>query len=112
LRVTIRAPLYQRFSKLGKRLISRYKNDLALSTYDIHLFHRLFLFFLAVEHHWPSPAGHPINEDFIPFAKNVIQRAAPISLIRLQLESKLNEIFKGVPVIPNFSGRSKEKMHK
>jgi len=111
LRVAIRVPLYQHFAKLGKRLISRYKNNLALSTYDIRLFYRLFLFFLALEHHWPSPAGHPINEDFIPLAKNVlwpflkqkewagtalktIQQAAPIPLIRLQLESKLSETLK------------------
>ncbi len=112
LRVTIRMPLYQHFTKLGKRLISRYKNNLALSTYDIRLFYRFFLFFLALEHHWPSPAGRPISEDFIPLVKNVvqpfleqkewagtalkrIQQAAPISLIRRQLESKLNETFKG-----------------
>ncbi len=111
LRITTRAPLYRHFAKLGKRLISRYKNDLALSTYDIRLFYRFFLFLLALEYHWPSPAGHAINEDFIPLVKNVIQpfleqkewvgpalktiqRAAPISLIRLQLESKLNETFK------------------
>jgi hypothetical protein len=111
LRITIRAPLYQRFSKLGKRLISRYKNNLTLSTYDIRLFHRFFLFFLSLEHHWPSPAGHAINEDFIPLVKNVIQpfleqkewvgtalktiqQTAPISHIRLQLESKLSETFK------------------
>jgi len=111
LRVTIRAPIYRHFAELGKRLISRYKNNLALSTYDIRLFYRFFLFFLSLEHHWPSPAGHTINEDFIPLVKNVlqpfldqkewvgtalktIQQAAPISLIRLQLESKLNETFK------------------
>jgi hypothetical protein len=111
LRVIIRAPLYQRFSKLGKRLISRYKNALALSMYDICLFHRLFLFFLALEHHWPSPASRPISEDFIPLAENVvwpfmeqkervdtlfksIQQAIPISLIRHQIESKLRETFK------------------
>ena len=111
LRVTMRMPLYHHFTKLGKRLISRYKNDLALSTYDIRLFYRFFLFFLALEYHWPSPAAHAINEDFIPLAKNVIQpfleqkewvgtalktiqKAVPISLIRFQLESKLNETFK------------------
>ena len=111
LSVTIRAPLYRRFAKLSKSLISRYKNDLALSTYDIHLFHRFFLFFLALEYHWPSPAGRPISEDFTPFAEDVvwplmdqkewvgpvfesIQHAAPIPLIRLQLENKLSETLK------------------
>jgi len=111
LRVTIRSPLYRYFAELGKRLISRNKNNLDLSTYDIRLFYRFFLFFLSLEHHWPSQAGHTINEDFIPLVKNVIQpfleqkewvgtalktiqQAAPISIIRLQLESKLNETFK------------------
>jgi len=66
---------------------------------------------MSLEHHWPSPAGHAINEDFIPLTKNVIQpfleqkewvgtvlktiqQAVPVSLIRLQLENKLNETFK------------------
>jgi len=108
LRIAIRMPLYQRFTKLGKSLISRHKNDLALADYDLRLFRRLFLFFLALEHHWPSPAHSHISVDFLPLAKDVvwplleqkqwagpaletIQQAAPLSWIRPQLDRKLSE---------------------
>jgi hypothetical protein len=108
LRIAIRMPLYQRFTKLGKSLISRHQNDLALADYDLRLFRRLFLFFLALEHHWPSPARRHISEDFLPLAKDVVwplleqkqwagpalesmQQAAPLSWIRPQLDRKLSE---------------------
>lgn len=111
LRIAIRMPLFQRFTKLGKSLISRHQNDLTLTVYDLRLFRRLFLFFLALEHHWPSPARSHISEDFLPLAKDVVwplleekqwavpalesmQQAAPLSRIRSQLDIKLRETFK------------------
>ena len=108
LRLSIRMPLYQRFAKLGRSIKSRHQNDLDLNNYDLRLFRRLFLFFLALEYHRPSAAHRRISEDFIPLAKDVvwpfldqkqwvepalesIQQAAPISRIRLELGSKLSE---------------------
>jgi hypothetical protein len=106
LRVTARAPLYKRFKKLGRSLISRHQNNLNLSNYDLRLFRRLFLFFLALEYHWPSSAQKRIREDFIPLARDVIwpllddnlwvepaleslQQTSPLSHILLVLESEL-----------------------
>ena len=106
LRVAARVPLYQRFKKLGRSLISRRQNNLNLSNYDLRLFRRLFLFFLALEYHWPSSAEKRIREDFIPLARDVIwplldeklwvgpaleslQQTSPLSQIRLVLESEL-----------------------
>ena len=108
LRVAARVPLYRRFKNLGRSLTSRYQNDISLSRYDLRLFRRLFLFFIALENHWPSSAHHRIREDFLPLAKNVvwpllnhkpwvgpsletIQLAVPLAQIRLELESKLNQ---------------------
>lgn len=114
LRVSARMPLYQRFSKLGRRLISRHQNDLALNNYDLRLFRRLFIFFLALEHHWPSPARHPIKKDFLPLAKDVVwphlsqkswlgptleslQQTVPLSQIRLRLNRALRKTFEPLP---------------
>ena len=111
LRLIIRMPLYKRFSILGRRLISRHRNYLELVDYDLRLFRRLFLFFLALEHHWPSPADYQIKSEFLPLAKDVVwpqldpkkwiepefelmQRSIPLSKIRLQLNDKLVETFK------------------
>ncbi len=108
LRVAVRVPLYQRFKKLGRSLISRYQNDLTLSSYDLRLFRRLLLFFLALEHHWPSSAPKRISADYLPLAKDVVwpllgeklwvepmlqsmQQTAPLPQIRFVLETKLSE---------------------
>ncbi len=108
LRVAVRAPLYQRFKKLGRSLISRQQNDLTFYQYDLRLFRRLFLFFLALEHHWPSSAHHRIREDFLSLAKNLVwprlddkfwvgpalesmQQVVSMPQIRYELESKLSE---------------------
>ncbi len=108
LRVAVRVPLYHRFKTLGRTLISRHQNKLSLSQYDLRLFRRFFLFFLALEHHWPSAAHHRIREDFLPLAKNVVwplledklwagpalesvQQTTPLPQIRLELQSKLSE---------------------
>jgi hypothetical protein len=108
LRVAARVPLYQRFKKLGRSIISRHQNNLNLSNYDLRLFRRLFLFFLALEYHWPSPAQKRIREDFLPLARDVIwplqddklwvgpaleslQQTSPLSQIRLVLESELRD---------------------
>ncbi len=110
IRVSIRMPLYQRFSKLGRRLISRHHNDLALNNYDLRLFRRLFIFFLALEHHWSSPARQPLNQDFLPLAEDVvwpllkqkswlgpalesIQQTVPLPKIRLLLAQALRKTF-------------------
>jgi hypothetical protein len=107
LRVAARVPLYQRFKKLGRSLTSRHQNNLNLSSYNLRLFRRLFLFFLALEYHWPSPAQKRISEDFLPLARDVIwplldeklwvgpaleslQQTSPLSHIRLLLESELS----------------------
>ena len=111
LRLSVRSPLYRRFAKLGQRLISQHQNDIDFNTYDLRLFRRLFLFFLALEHHWPSSAYHRIREDFLPLAKNLvwprlddeiwvgpalesIQQAASLPQIRYELESQLSETLK------------------
>ena len=108
LRVAARVPLYQRFKKLGRSLTSRHQNNLNLSNYNLRLFRRLFLFFLALEYHWPSPAQKRISEDFLPLARDVIwpllddklwvgpalksvQQTSPLSRIRLVLESELRD---------------------
>jgi len=108
LRVAARVPLYQRFKKLGRSLISRHQNNLNLSNYNLRLFRRLFLFFLALEYHWPSPAQKRISEEFLPLARDVVwplqddklwvgpvlqslQQTSPISQIRLVLESELSD---------------------
>ena len=108
LRVVARVPIYQRFKKLGRSLISRHQNNLILSNYDLRLFRRLFLFFLALEYHWPSSSHHRIREDFIPLAKDVvwpllgqevwlepalkaIQETTPLQQIRLVLDIKLSD---------------------
>lgn len=110
LRLTVRMPLNRRFVKLGRSLISRHQNDLDLNNYDLRLFRRLFLFFLALENHWPGSTCHCISEEFLTLAKNVvwpllnhkqwvgqelksIQQATPISRILIDLESKLRETF-------------------
>ncbi|UCG12064.1 MAG: hypothetical protein JSU72_16380 [Deltaproteobacteria bacterium] len=72
LRVAFRVPLYKRFKKLGRSLISRHQNDLILPSYDLRLFRRLFAFFLALENHWPSSAHKRISDDFLPLARDVV----------------------------------------
>jgi hypothetical protein len=106
LRVSVRMPLYKRFAKLGRRLISGHQNDIALQSYDLRLYRRLFLFFLALEHHWPSPARRCLAEEFLPLAKDVVwplletknwieptlellQQAAPLLEIHRQLADRL-----------------------
>ena len=108
LRIALRVPLYQRFKKLGRRLTSRRQNDLSLSTYDLRLFRRLFLFFLALEQHWPSSARKRISEEFLPLARDVVwpllnegswvgsaleslQQTDPLPQIRRELENRLSE---------------------
>jgi hypothetical protein len=107
LRVAARVPLYQSFTKLGRSLISRHQNTISLSNYDLRLFRRFFLFFLALEYHWPSSAQKRISEDFLPLARDVIwpllddkfwvgpalesvQQTSPLSHIRFMLESELS----------------------
>jgi len=108
LRVTVRVPLYQRFMKLGLSLMSRHQNNIKLAKYDLRLFRRLFLFFLALEHHWPSSAQKRISEDFLPLARDIVwplltetnwvlprleslQESTPLPQIRQELEIRLSK---------------------
>jgi hypothetical protein len=108
LRIAVRVPLYQRFKKLGRRLISRRQNSLSLPTYELRLFRRLFLFFLILEQHWPSSANKRISEDFLPLARDVVWpllnegtwvgstlgsllQTDPLPKIRHELENRLTE---------------------
>lgn len=110
LSLSARSPLYRRFSKLGRRLISQHQNDINFNTYDLRLFRRLFLFFLCLEYHWPSEAQEQIKKHFLPLAENVVwplleqaqwiapsleslQHNLPLSQIRLDLGSRLKETF-------------------
>jgi hypothetical protein len=113
LRLTVRVPLNRRFVKLGRSLMSRHQNDLDLNNYDLRLFRRLFLFFLALDNHWSGSTCHCIIEDFLTLAKDVvwpllnqnqwvgeelkfIQQTTPISQILLELDSKLHATFRDV----------------
>ena len=108
LRVAVRVPLYERFKRTGRSLISRHQNDLPLPNYDLRLFRRFFLFFIALEYHWPSAAKQRLKEDFIPLAKDVVwplldeelwvepelesmQQAVPLPQVRIVLDSKLSD---------------------
>ena len=108
--LSVRSPLYRRFAKLGKRLISQHQNDIDFNTYDLRLFRRLFPFFLCLEYHWPSKAQGQIRKNFLPLAKDVVwplleqapwvepsleslQHTIPLSQIRLDLGSRIKETF-------------------
>lgn len=72
LRVRLRMQLYEIFRPLVEKLLSRHRHGLALDTYDLSLFRRLFLFFLALERYWPSAAGKRLREQFIPLARDAV----------------------------------------
>ncbi|RLA90111.1 MAG: hypothetical protein DRG58_03135 [Deltaproteobacteria bacterium] len=114
LRVAGRTKLYETFRTLGERLIGRHKYKLELDTYDLHLFNRLLLFFLALEHYWPGPAGTRLQERFLPLAREVVWpqlRLAPdlesqltaaqhkysISQLSRALELQLRTVFDKLP---------------
>ncbi|MGD9382871.1 MAG: hypothetical protein PVH55_02365 [Desulfobacterales bacterium] len=113
LRLTVRMPLNRRFVKLGRFLMSRHKNDLDLNNYDLRLFRRLFLFFLALEAHWPGESCGCTNKDFVTLAEDVvwpllnqkqwigeefnsIQQATPMSKILIELDRRLSDTFQDV----------------
>lgn len=72
LRVRLRMQLYEIFRPLGEKLSSRHRHGLDLDAYDLTVFRRLFLFFLCLEHYWPSAAGKVLREKFIPLARDVV----------------------------------------
>jgi hypothetical protein len=113
LRLIVRMPLNRRFIKIGQSLMSRHQNDIDLNNYDLRLFRRLFLFFLALEAHWPGESCHCINKDFIPLAKHVvwpllnqkqwvrqefnsIRQTTPMSQILMELDRRLRDTLQGV----------------
>ena len=110
LRVMARVPLYDRFKTTGAALISKHENGIPLPDFDLRLFRRLFLFFLALEHHWPGAASRRLREEFIPLARDVvwpllaqehwveaalnsIQQGAPLTQIQLVLAGQLRQMF-------------------
>jgi hypothetical protein len=114
LRVMTRVPLYDRFKRTGAALISKHENGIPLPDYDLRLFRRLFLFFLALEHHWPGADSRRLHEEFIPLARDVvwpllkqehwieaalssIQQSTPLSQIRLVLAGQLKQTFLRLP---------------
>jgi hypothetical protein len=114
LRVMTRVTLYDRFKRTGAALISKHENDITLPDFDLRLFRRLFLFFLALEHHWPGANSRRLHEEFIPLAKDVvwpllkqehwieaalssIRQSSPLSQIRLVLAGQLKQIFLRLP---------------
>jgi len=72
LKVRLRMQLNEIFRPVGERLASRHRHGLALDTYDLALFRRLLLFFLALELYWPSPAAKRFRQRFIPLAREVV----------------------------------------
>jgi hypothetical protein len=113
LRLIVRMPLNRRFVKIGRSLMSRHQNDIDLDNYDLRLFRRLFLFFLALEAHWPGDSCCCINKDFITLAKHVvwpllnqkqwvgqefnsIRQTIPMSQILLELDRRLSDTFQGI----------------
>jgi hypothetical protein len=109
-----RVTLYDRFKRTGAALISKHENDITLPDFDLRLFRRLFLFFLALEHHWPGANSRRLHEEFIPLAKDVvwpllkqehwieaalssIRQSSPLSQIRLVLAGQLKQIFLRLP---------------
>jgi hypothetical protein len=114
LRVMTRVPLYDRFKRTGSALISKHENGIPLPDFDLRLFRRLFLFFLALEHHWPGADSRRLHEVFIPLARDVvwpllkqehwieaalssIQQSTPLSQIRLVLAGQLKQTFLRLP---------------
>jgi hypothetical protein len=110
LRVMARVPLYEKFKETGRGLISKHENRLPLPDFDLRLFRRLLLFFLALEHHWPGAAAKRLNEELLPLARDVvwpllgqeswvegalttIQQAAPLAQTRLMLAGEIKEMF-------------------
>jgi hypothetical protein len=113
LRVRLRMALYAIFRPLGDRLDSRHRHGLFLDSHELSLFRRLLLFFLALEHFWPSATGNRLREQLIPLAREVVWPALgflawpeemlaaaseQLSLANLKrdLEAGLKEIFAGI----------------
>jgi len=72
LRVRVRTRLYPQLKDLGEELANRYRHGLPLETSSFPRFHRLFLFFWALEAFWPSPARPRLTEKLLPLAREVV----------------------------------------
>ncbi len=114
LKMAVRIPLYQVFRQVGERLKSRDQHGLPLGRQKAPLFRRLFLFFLILEHFWPSPAQARIHREFLPLARDLVwpllgvkewvepelaavQKGYSLPQLRPQLAAKLKETFAGLP---------------
>jgi hypothetical protein len=109
LRVRVRLALYEIFGSLAEKLLSHHRHGLALDTYDLSLFRPLFLFFLALEHYWPSAAGQRLRQQFIPLARAAVwpalelpwpeevlttdQERVSLPALRQDLRGRLRETF-------------------
>ena len=116
LRVRLRMALYEIFRPLGEKLSSQRRHGLSMNTYDLNLFRRLFLFFLALEHYWPSRGGKRLRQQLMPLARDVVwpalglpyspeellmvdQERLSLPDLRQDLETLLKEIFAGLSVL-------------
>lgn len=110
LQVAVRAQLYKRLKNLREKLSKQNQHGIKIENYDLYLFRRLFLFFLALEYHQPSPAVTRIQNQLLPLAKDVVwpslgceewveselksaQEERPLPQLRLQLADMLKVIF-------------------
>ncbi len=115
LRMRLRMALYETFRPLAEKVGSRHRRGLALDTGDLNLFRRLFLFFLALEQHWPSRGGKRLGQQFIPLAREAVwpaldlpwpeeilaatQERFSLPNLKHDLEAGLKEIFAGLGVL-------------
>jgi hypothetical protein len=110
LRVLIRGRLYTRLKLLLDRLSSCNRYGTRMEPYDLNVFRRLLLFFLALEHHCPDALQNRIQKKFLPFAREVVwpllgheyvveselesaRNKYPLPRIRLLLADQLRETF-------------------
>jgi hypothetical protein len=110
LRVRVRTHLYQVLKNLGEKLGTRQRHGVPLARHDFPLFRRLFMFFLALEYFWRSPAEKWIQDELAPLAREVvwpllglghwlepeltaIRARSSLAQIRELLEGRLRETF-------------------
>lgn len=88
LQVRLRMQLNEVFLPLAEKLRSRHRHGLAQDAYDLNLFRRLFLFFLALERYRPSLAGKRVMKQLIPLAREVVWPALGIPAWPKEIETE------------------------